>query len=100
VFRAATSKHRHKTLRAACDLDLSKQRIDLGTARGAYDVWYVVIPKDLSPRIRVDVFGASISLFAEGLDFVWTAGYGDTTEISIATALYEFNSKRRQAFDI
>lgn len=70
-------------------VNLISRNSELGTARGAYNVWHIIVSKDLSPRFCVDVFGASVSLFAEGLNFVWTAWYGDATEIGIAVTLNE-----------
>jgi hypothetical protein len=69
----------------------------LSTAWSAYHVWYVVIAKDMLPRIRDCVFGSSVLivvLFAEGLDLVRTAWNGDTTKIGIAIALHELCSQR------
>jgi hypothetical protein len=84
-------------------MDLVSRNGELSTAWSAYNVWHVVDPKNLFPRIRNRVFGSSVPtivFFAEGLNVVWTARDSDATKIGITIALYKTSSERRQAFDV
>lgn len=81
-------------------VDLGARNSELGTAWSGYHIWHVGISKDMFPRVCERMFGGSVRFLAEGLDFIRTAWYADATEIGIAIALYEFDSERRQAFDV
>lgn len=77
-------------------MDLISRYGELSTAWSAYSVWNIVVSKDLFPRICECVFGSSvlvIEVFAEGLNFVWTAWIGDATQIGIAITLDELGSQ-------